>query len=111
MLSPTTTQALGEVLVSAIGVGIILWTSRSFGAYTERVERSNTITRQVVELAVQRIDARRDEAERVLQAVHRLRADMHREFYGSDEMPPQPDDEQKRSPSPTPSPITTSRSA
>lgn len=108
-MSPTTTQALTELAIYAIGVGIILRTSKSFGAYTERVERSNERTRQVVELAVQRIDARRDEAERVLQAVRRLRADMHRQVYGSDEMPPMKDEQPAESPAVPPT--TTSRSA
>jgi len=75
-------QGLIELGCSVVGVVIMLRSSRSFGAYTERVERSNEITRVVLEAAVERIDRRRDEAERVLQSVRRLKMDL----LGSDDL-------------------------
>ncbi len=38
---------------SAVTIAVLLWQRKSFGAYTERIERSNTITRQSCELTRQ----------------------------------------------------------
>ena len=47
---------IGAVLASGAVLVVLLVRWRSFGAYTERIERSNTLTRQSNELTRQRAE-------------------------------------------------------
>ena len=44
---------LAGVVVSGATVGVLIWATKSFGSYTERIERSNTLTRQSNEMTRQ----------------------------------------------------------
>jgi len=48
-----TVFTLACVTASGLTIGILLWQRKSFGAYTERIERSDTLTRQSNELTRQ----------------------------------------------------------
>lgn len=61
------------ILLSGTAVAVLLALRSSLGAYTERIERSNTVTRQSNESLRQEIDRWRAGNDATLNALHRMR--------------------------------------
>ena len=64
--------AVLTVLLSGVACALLLWLRRSFGSYTERIERANQLTRQSNESTRRVIDLARDD----LNDIERLRREI-----------------------------------
>ena len=75
MLEVDVTLSIIGVLLSGAAVAVLLAFWKSLGAYTERIERSNTVTRQSNETVRQEVLRWRESNEATLKALHKMRQD------------------------------------
>lgn len=61
------------ILLSGIAIAVLFALRNSLGVYAERLERSNTVTRQSNETLRQEIDRWRQSNETTLNALHKMR--------------------------------------
>jgi hypothetical protein len=64
------------ILLSGIAVAVLLRLLKSLGAYTQRIECSNTVTRQSNETVRQEILRWRESNDLTLKALHKVRQDL-----------------------------------
>lgn len=77
------------LLVSGITMAVLIHQQRSFGSYTERIERSNTLMRQSNELVRQELDRTRDENQELWQQLVRARDEAISQYHPHSDTPDQ----------------------
>lgn len=68
--------AIAGIVLSGLTMGVLLIAKRSFGAYTERIERSNVQARQAIEKDRQERDRAREHNIAILRELMKIKADL-----------------------------------